>query len=145
MVSTWEMGTPAARTEKETHPLRVLVVEDNRECADSLMAWLGMLGHEAKVAPDGPAALREARVCRPDVVLLDIGLPDGMTGLEVAERLRQQEAERTPLLIAVTGNGQDEDRRRSEEAGIYLHLVKPVDPQLLERVLERFRGIVLPD
>ncbi len=84
-------------------------------------------GYEVRMAFDGPSALREAERYRPDAVLLDIGLP-GMNGYEVARSLRQRAAFRRTPLVAITGYGQDEDRRRSREAGFDLHLTKPVDP-----------------
>ena len=124
--------------------LRVLVVEDDADLAASLAGWLGRLGHEVRVAPDGPAALRAAEATRPDVVLLDLGLP-GMDGYEVAERVHQELAPampKAPLVIAVTGRAGEEDRLPSGEAGIDLHLTKPVDPALLSRLLRRFQNIV---
>ena len=124
--------------------LRVLVVEDDPDLAAGLARWLGRCGHEARVAPDGPTALRAASSRPPDVVLLDLGLP-GMDGLEVARRVHDEvaaAAAKAPLLIAVTGRHSDADRRRSEEAGIDLHLTKPVDVGLLHRVLRRFQGII---
>ena len=124
--------------------LRVLVVEDDADLAASLAGWLGRLGHEVRVAADGPAALRDAEATRPDVVLLDLG-PPGMDGYEVAERVHQELAPampKAPLVIAVTGRAGEEDRLRSGEAGIDLHLTKPVDPGLLSRVLRRFQNIV---
>jgi two-component system OmpR family response regulator len=114
--------------------LRVLVVEDHADTADSLALLLTLFGHEVRVARDGPTALEMARAFPPDVVLLDIGLP-GIDGWQVAERLRQQSGQKRPLLIAVTGYGQDADHRRSQEAGIDLHLLKPVDPDQLRRLL----------
>ena len=87
---------------------------------------LRLLGHDVRVAHDGPTAIEVARVQRPEVVLLDIGLP-GMDGYEVATRLRQEDCCRDAVLIAVSGYGQPEDLRRSKEAGFDHHLVKPVD------------------
>ena len=94
-----------------------------------------MFGHEAKAAYSGQAALATAVEYEPDFVLLDIGLPD-MTGYEVAQHLRQLQQTKNVRLIAITGYGQDADRQRSKEAGIDLHLVKPVDPKRLQDVLE---------
>jgi signal transduction histidine kinase/integral membrane sensor domain MASE1/ActR/RegA family two-component response regulator len=118
---------------------RVLVVDDNADAADSLAQLLRLAGHEVRVAYDGPAALEAARTYRPDAVLLDIGLP-GMSGYEVAKLLRTQPGPRPTLLVAVTGYGRQEDRRRSREAGFDVHLTKPVDPHELERVLTTRRG-----
>ena len=120
--------------------LRVLVVEDHADTAASMAVLLRIHGHEVEVAPDGPSALRIAADRPPDVALLDIGLP-GLSGWHVARRLRER-AGKTPLLIAVTGYGRDEDRRRSVEAGIHLHLLKPVDPEALETLLERLKTII---
>jgi CheY-like chemotaxis protein len=122
----------------------VLVVEDDPDLAAGLAGWLGLHGHEVLVAPDGPAALRAAEADPPDVVLLDLGLP-GMDGYAVAERVREERTPalaKAPLMIAVTGRHSDHDRRRSEEAGIDLHLTKPVDAGLLSRILRRFQDII---
>jgi CheY-like chemotaxis protein len=113
---------------------RVLVVDDNVDAADSI-AWLLQLGgHEVRVAYDGPTALLIAQAFRPQVVLLDIGMP-GMDGYEVCRRLRQQPGTERAVLIALTGWGQDEDRRRSGEAGFDHHFVKPVEPSALQKLL----------
>jgi CheY-like chemotaxis protein/nitrogen-specific signal transduction histidine kinase len=113
---------------------RVLVVDDNADAAESLAMLLGLLGYEVRTAHDGPAALREAAAFRPDVALLDIGMP-GMSGHDVARRLRQTPGLDGLLLVAMTGWGQDEDRRRSREAGFNHHLVKPVDAAALHQLL----------
>jgi CheY-like chemotaxis protein len=122
--------------------LRILVVEDNADSAVSLARFLRGLGHEVEVAPDGPTAVTAAQARRPDVVLLDIGLP-GLDGWEVARRLQGHPAERRPLLVAITGHDQEADRRRSDEAGIDLHVAKPVDPEQLRRLLQRFQSVIL--
>ena len=95
---------------------------------------LKLWGHEVRVAHDGPAALEAAAAAPPEVVLLDIGLP-GMDGYEVAERLRARPESGGPVLVALTGYGQEEDRRRSREAGFDHHLVKPVDLDDLRSLL----------
>jgi CheY-like chemotaxis protein len=95
---------------------------------------LRLWGHEVRVVHTGPEALQVADDYRPDVVLLDIGLP-GLNGYEVARRLRQLPQTRDATLIALTGYGQQDDRRRSEEAGFDQHLTKPVDPDALQRIL----------
>jgi CheY-like chemotaxis protein len=125
----------------EPSKLRVLVVEDHADTAASMAVLLRIHGHEVEVAPDGPSALRIAEDRPPDVALLDIGLP-GLNGWHVARRLRERAAGKKQLLIAVTGYGQEEDRRRSLEAGIHLHLLKPVDPEDLEKLLERFKTTI---
>jgi CheY-like chemotaxis protein len=122
--------------------LRILLVEDDGDSAETLAVLLRIYGHEVEVAHDGPTALRLAAAAPPDVALLDLGLPGGMDGYEVARRLREQEADKLPLLIAVTGYGQEEDRRRSAEAGIHLHLLKPVDGEALNRLLQRFQAVI---
>jgi PAS domain S-box-containing protein len=115
---------------------RVLVADDNRDSADSLAELLMLLGNETRVARDGEQALDVAAQFRPDVALLDIGMPK-LSGLDVARRLRTQPWGRDIVLIAVTGWGQEADRQRSREAGFDHHVVKPVDPALLEQLLHR--------
>lgn len=114
--------------------LRVLVVEDNRDTADSLRTLLGMSGFDVEVAFSGPEGLEKARRCNHDVVLCDIGLP-GMNGLAVASALRGDPQTACLRLIALTGYGRDEDRRQALAAGFDLHLVKPVEPDRLLRHL----------
>ncbi len=118
-------------------PRRILVVDDNRDGADSLSEMLQIMGHETRTAYDGQQGVDMADSFRPDVVLLDIGLPK-LNGYEVCRRIRAQPWGRDVVLIAVTGWGQDDDRRRSDEAGFDLHLVKPVDPQ---RLMQTFAGL----
>ncbi|MDI1432455.1 hybrid sensor histidine kinase/response regulator [Polyangium sorediatum] len=115
-------------------PRRILVVDDHADVAESLSMLLRIAGHEVHTALDGCAALEAARTFRPEVVLLDIGLP-GMNGYEVASVLRRDPAQAETILIALTGYGHEEDRRRAREAGFTAHLVKPVDLATLERVL----------
>ena len=117
-----------------TPALRVLVVDDNRDAAESLAMVLRLTGHEVALAHDGPGALDAAGSFMPDVVLLDIGMP-GMNGYEVARRLRARPEGRRLVLAALTGWGQREDKERALEAGFDHHLTKPVDPQQLEAVL----------
>ncbi|HEX9671317.1 MAG TPA: ATP-binding protein [Thermoanaerobaculia bacterium] len=123
--------------------LRILVVDDNRDAAESLGVLLRMWGHETLLAYDGPAALEEVRRARPEVVLLDIGLPE-MDGYEVARRLRRRKEGRDLLLVAVTGYGQREDRRLSQEAGFDDHLVKPVEPTFLRHLLASYGARDVP-
>jgi PAS domain S-box-containing protein len=117
---------------------RILVVDDNLDVGDSLVLLLRQHGHEVRVANDGPTALALAREERPDVVLLDIGMP-GMDGYEVARRLRQEPGLQGVLLVAMTGFGQETDRRHSRAAGFDQHLVKPVEPDDLLRLLAQPR------
>jgi PAS domain S-box-containing protein len=114
--------------------LRVLVVDDNHDSMESLAMLLGFWGHEVLTASHGTEAVDAAREQRPDVVLLDIGLP-GIDGYEVARRMLAQDGTRKPALVAMTGYGQAEDRQRAREAGFALHLVKPVEPDALQRAL----------
>jgi PAS domain S-box-containing protein len=109
---------------------RVLVVDDNLDAAASLARFLKLLGHDVRTAHDGPSALELARVHRPQIVVLDIGLP-GMDGYEVARRLRMEEYGEGAVVIAASGYGKAEDRARSRAAGFDHHLVKPVDLDLL--------------
>jgi CheY-like chemotaxis protein len=113
---------------------RILVVDDNRDAAEMMTLLLGTLGAEISVVHDGQAALGALKTYRPSVVLLDLGLP-GMDGYEVARRMRAEPEGRAATLIALTGWGQEEDRRRSKEAGIDHHLVKPVDLTALHQLL----------
>ncbi len=113
---------------------RILVVDDNRSNANSLGVLLRALGQDVEMAYDGPTALELIRRRHPDLVLLDIGLP-GMDGYEVARRCRQEEALRRVVLVAMTGYGKEEDRRRSQEAGFNAHLVKPVNLEDLQVLL----------
>jgi CheY-like chemotaxis protein len=115
-------------------PTRVLVVDDSRDGADSLRLLLELLGAEVRVEYDGPAALDAFGAYQPEVVLLDIGMP-GMDGFEVARRLRQRPESQDVTLIALTGWGQEKDRRNSEAAGFDHHLVKPVDIDALQGLL----------
>jgi PAS domain S-box-containing protein len=113
---------------------RVLVVDDNHDSADSMSLLLRLKGHDVRTAHDGPDALRIAAEYHPEIVLLDIGLP-GMSGYQVAQLLRDLPGLRDVTLVAVTGYGQDEDRRRALEAGLDRHLTKPVEPSAIEEVL----------
>ena len=123
----------AAASRKVDASQRVLVVDDNADAAGTLDLFVKALGHETRVAYDGEQALQAFDEFRPDIVLLDIGLP-GMNGYEVARRLRSRSG-RGFRIIAVTGWGQAEDRKQSAEAGFDLHLVKPVDEAQLLRIL----------
>ncbi|MBV9125149.1 MAG: response regulator, partial [Planctomycetes bacterium] len=115
---------------------QVLVVDDNVDSAESLAILLRAHGHQVRLAHNGPEGLQVALAHSPEVVVLDIGLP-GMNGYEIARRLRQQGLSGKPLLVALTGYGQEEDRRRSGEAGFDHHLTKPVDPDTLLGLIAR--------
>jgi signal transduction histidine kinase/ActR/RegA family two-component response regulator len=120
---------------------RILVVDDNVDAAESLKMLLVLEGHEVRLAHDGLAALRVSDDFRPEVVLLDIGLPR-MDGYQVARHLRERPASDLVLLVALTGYGQDDDRRRSQEAGFNAHLVKPVDLDALRSALAHYESVV---
>ena len=134
--------TPKAATGPEEAPAvarpmdrhRVLVVEDNVYAAKSFATLLRLDGHDVQIAHDGPMALQMAESFQPEVILLDIGLP-GIDGYEVARRLRERDEFRATRIIAMTGYGQPEDRRRSKEAGIDDHLVKPVKIDVIRSLL----------
>jgi signal transduction histidine kinase len=127
-----EAEAPAA----SLHPgaRKILVVEDNPDAGATLRDYLELSGHEVELADSGAAGIQAARKFHPEVVLCDLGLP-GMNGFEVAVELRRDPATRSARLIAVTGYGGAEDRRRSKEAGFDLHLTKPVDPAKLKALL----------
>jgi CheY-like chemotaxis protein len=124
-----------SQSRRARRPRRVLVVDDNRDSAQSLALLLRLRGHEVCEAYDGLDAVGTAAEFRPDVVLLDIGLP-GLNGYEVARRIRQEPWSREALLVAVTGWGQDADKRRSVDAGIDYHMTKPVDLTRLSAILD---------
>jgi signal transduction histidine kinase/ActR/RegA family two-component response regulator len=113
---------------------RILIVDDNRDATDSLAVMLKMMGHETRTAYDGLEAVQAAAIFRPEVVLLDIGLPK-MNGYEAARHIRQQQWGESMALIAQTGWGQEEDKRRALEAGFDHHLTKPVEAAALEKLL----------
>jgi PAS domain S-box-containing protein len=125
-----EVSSDAAST--RTH--RILAVDDNQDAVDILARTLQLKGHEVQTAYDGIAAVDVAARFKPEIVLLDIGLPR-LSGYDVARRIRQQPGGDAVTLIAITGWGQEEDRRQSEQSGFDLHLVKPVDPIALLKLL----------
>ncbi len=114
--------------------MKVLVVDNDRQAAQSIAMLVGLWGHEVRTSYDGDEAVREALAWLPDVVLLDIAMP-GMDGYEVAARLRGEETLTGLVLVALTGYGQDEDRRRAEEVGFDHYLLKPVPPETLQELL----------
>src|SRR5881409_1241636 len=127
-------GDGAGGRQATPAPCRILVVEDNADARDMLLALLSLERHDVVTAPDGPAGVDAALRLQPDVVLVDIGLP-GLNGYEVARRIRATEAGRAMKLIALTGYGQREDMQQAREAGFDLHLVKPVEPRRLDEAL----------
>jgi CheY-like chemotaxis protein len=129
------MALAQQNTGDSTPRRRLLVVDDNRDAAESMSMLLQMWGHDVVFAYDGPSALETAEQWQPEAVFLDIGLP-GMDGYEVAERLRELPHAKGAVLIAITGYGQDDDRLRSRRAGIDHHLVKPVAPDALRSLID---------
>jgi PAS domain S-box-containing protein len=121
--------------------LRVLIADDNADQADGLALLLQMEGDDVRISYDGPGVLEAARSFRPQVVLLDIGMP-GLDGYQVARRLRESPETRGALLVAMTGWGQEEDVRRSWEAGFDHHLTKPFEPALIEKLLADYSATI---
>jgi CheY-like chemotaxis protein len=135
-LATGDAAVAARRTTPHPAPvrLRVLVVDDNRDAADSLGVLLDVLGYEVRVAHDGNAALEAVGRFDPVLVLLDLGMPE-MDGYEVARRLRAGPGGHALVIVALTGWGQEEDRQRSRAAGFDHHLVKPTDIDALQHLL----------
>ena len=124
-------------TEEKSQHYRVLVVDDNKDCAKTMTWVMEMLGHTAQMALDGQSAIALAKSFRPDVVLLDIGLPE-MNGYEICQAMRKESILHKTLFIALTGWGQKEHRERTKEAGFDYHLVKPVDIAMLKNIFLAF-------
>jgi len=131
-----EATEPARGESTQQRCARVLVVEDNPDAAESMLMLLELLGHQVRVAPEGLAAMDLARANVPDVMLIDIGLP-GVDGYEIARRIRQDAALKHVILVALTGYGLEEDKRRALAAGFDHHLVKPVNIDALEQLVAR--------
>ena len=125
-----EAGATAGRSAAK----RILIADDNTDAAEILEIWLSMSGHDVRTAPDGEAALALAESMRPDILLLDIGMPK-VNGYDVARRVRQKPWGQAMTLVALTGWGQEEDRRRSKEAGFDHHLTKPVEPSVVDALI----------
>ncbi len=128
------VSTSAGEVTPYRGPKRVLLVEDNRDVAESMAGLLEVLGHRARIASDGPSALNVASVDPPDVMLIDIGLP-GMDGYEIARKVRQDPKLRRIVLVALTGYGREEDKREAAAAGFDHHLTKPIE-------IEKLQGLV---
>lgn len=134
-----DVSRPGATPQSPVHRFKILVVDDNHDSALSMAMMLSIMGHDTRTAHDGESAVATAETFLPDVVLLDIGLPK-LNGYEVAQRIREKSWGASMYLIAVTGWGQDEDRQRSSEVGLNLHMVKPVEPAALEKLLAELRS-----
>ncbi len=125
------VSRPAAR-------FRVLVADDNLDAANSLALMLRFMGSEVRTVHDGLSALETAAAFKPDMIVLDIGMPK-LNGYDTCRLIREQPWGKDVLLAALTGWGQDEDRRRSREVGFDEHLVKPIEPEMLEKLLARVK------
>ena len=132
--ATAAQASPAHTGDTPSGSCSVLVVDDNRDAAESLSMLLRLLGAHVTIATSGPEALVVVGECKPAVVLLDLGMP-GMDGYEVARRLRADPQHRDVMIVALTGWGQEEDRRRTGQAGFDLHLTKPTDVGTLQSLL----------
>ena len=145
LATAQEAAPEEVRADASAHPAarKILVIEDNPDAAATMRDFLELSGHEVELAASGTDGVQAARELHPEVVLCDLGLP-GMTGYEVATALRKDPETRSAKLIAVTGYGRDEDRRRSKEAGFDLHLTKPVDPAQLKALLQEQGGEIKP-
>jgi len=115
---------------------RVLIVDDNRDSVETMATLIRLSGHEIEMAHDGKTALEKAKSFKPEIILLDVGLPD-MHGYEVAERLRAVPENKSLVIVALTGYGNEEDRRRARDAGFDYHFVKPVDFTALESLINK--------
>jgi CheY-like chemotaxis protein len=129
----------AAAGDSQTATLRVMVADDNRDGADSLAALFRMLGNEVRTAYDGLEAVQVAATYRPQLAVLDIGMPR-LNGYDAARRIREQAQQRKLVLVALTGWGQESDRQRAAEAGFDRHLTKPVTPEALLELLKLARA-----
>ena len=126
---------PAAKENRAAGPLRILVTDDNADSADSMAMMLRLCGHEVRTAYDGRQTLETAREFRPHLIFLDIALPDGMDGHEVARRLRRESGLGAMMIVAMTGYGRPEDVERALAAGMDHHITKPADSTVLQQLL----------
>jgi CheY-like chemotaxis protein len=131
--------SPANRTGR-----KILVADDDQDSAESLALLFQLMGHDVRAAQSGLAAIDVAAEFRPDLIVLDIGMP-GLDGYEVCRRIRQHEWAQTIVIAALTGWSRDEDRDRSEQAGFNHFLVKPVDPKALEELIAGLMRDASPD
>ena len=126
----------ASRTPKETQKRRILIADDNPDVVESFQIMLQLLGHDVETALDGEEAFAKAAQFQPEAIVLDVGMPK-LDGLEAARRMRAEPWGRQAVLIAITGWGNDDNKRESAEAGFDVHLVKPVDPVMIVNVLDK--------
>jgi DNA-binding response OmpR family regulator len=126
---------------KASEGLQILVVEDDDDTAQSLAMLLSSQNHDVRCVRDGLSALEEAESRLPDLILLDLGLPE-LSGYEVARRLKERQLAKDPLVVVTTGNGHEPDTSRLTEMGIDLYLVKPIDPAALLSLIARFRRVL---
>ena len=131
-----ERTTDTSYDDGQTRGVRVLVVDDNVDAADALATALRLEGHQARVAYSGEVALQAAAEFKPEAVVCDVGLPK-MDGHEVARRLRRDPHQAGTVLVAVTGWGTEEDKRRTRDAGFDFHLTKPVGLEHVQDILRR--------
>ncbi len=130
-----ERPAPCASSQVPGRTVRVLVVDDSLDVAESLRILLQLSGHDVHVVHDGPAALALTRTYQPDVILLDIGLP-GMNGYDVARHISREHASKRPLVVAMSGYGKDDDKRLADEAGCDFHITKPLDLSRLQALID---------
>jgi CheY-like chemotaxis protein len=131
------LNGPSSAGDEGRRARRVLVIEDNEDIGESIRLTLELAGHEVALASSGVEGLRLAAAFRPDIILCDIGLPGGMDGYAVARKLRGDPALSSARRVAMSGFGQEEDQRKALEAGFQQHLTKPVDPDLIEGIVNR--------
>jgi CheY-like chemotaxis protein len=124
-----------------TQPLRILICDDNVDGARAMALWLELEGHEARTVHNGAAALAAARTWPPDVVLMDISLTGRMDGVQTVQSMRRDLGLADALIVAVTGRDGDGDRQRTKEAGFDLHLVKPVETEVMAKVLSQAKRL----
>jgi signal transduction histidine kinase/CheY-like chemotaxis protein len=137
------IDTPRTEPERDGRPLHILVVDDNDDGRETMHELLSVLGHQVEVAVDGFSGIEKALACRPELAIIDIGLP-GCDGYEVARRIRRELNGGSPWLVAMSGYGQPEDRRRALDAGFDRHLVKPVSYEALTSLLREIEGKPAP-
>jgi CheY-like chemotaxis protein len=138
--SSEQNGMSEGQQPRQAAQHRILVADDNADAANSLAMMLALMGHEVRTAHDGLEAVEAASAFQPDLILLDIGMPK-MNGYDACRRIREQSWSKNAFIAALTGWGQEDDKRRSQEAGFNSHLIKPVEPAALEKLLtERSQG-----